>query len=321
MRSADCKILFAVVLVMATLPVGAQPKRSTNHQQANSAQSQSQAAEKPQPVITALTQSEIERIARALKAISTANSTSEKPDYASQNLQAQKGMATNSGLMFRVALADTIITFFGILLVAGTLVAAWISAREAGRAAKEAKRQADVAEDSATKLERPHLFIENPRIMSRTQGRLHPQVGVFWAGGLPGFDAEYDIFNYGRSPAILVSRSATIFIGSELPEEPAVNRNDIFTDPIAVPERGNRKGWHAFWRGSLTDEMIDKLRLGRHVGIKEGLKAYLFVRLVYTSVYGKTDEIGAIWEYLIDIDKFVVPDNELPNYNYRKLGN
>ena len=47
-------------------------------------------------------------------------------------------------------------------------------------------------------------------------------------------------------------------------------------------------------------------------------KAYLFVRLKYESVYGKTDEVGAIWKYLIDINAF--NPVQIENYTYRKLG-
>lgn len=132
--------LALVAVVGFALTVHAKPESGADSRQPNTSQSQRLPAEKTEPVVPALTDSEIERIARALKAIDTRESPSDKPEYASQYLQSQKDMATNSGLMFRVGLADTIITFFGVLLVAGTLVAAWISAREAKRAANAAEK-------------------------------------------------------------------------------------------------------------------------------------------------------------------------------------
>ena len=308
----DCWLpLCAAAGLALAVPVHAQPKGTSDHHQTNAEQSHNQRAEKPEQAIPPVVQSYIERIAGALEAANAHEGSPKKNDYAEDDLQAQKTMADSASRMFWVAVGDTALTLVGIILLGLTLAAAWASARHT-------KRTADAAEGSFTKLERPHLFVESPRLDRNTRMRFNPHIPTHWIGDPPGFEVAYDILNYGRSPAIIKERSATVFIGAELPSIPAVNQNDVFTDLVAIKSEGAREGWTAFYRGNLTDEMIEMLRVAQATPDAHGLRAYLFVRLRYEGVYGKVDEIGAIWEYHIDADVF--DPCEIENYNYRKLG-
>jgi hypothetical protein len=260
------------------------------------------------PAIPVAIQDAIKRIPGALEAANNHPYAAEERQRSKDNLKAEQDTVFWAFMMFLVALLETLVTAAGVFLVWRTLIAS----REA---AGHAKRAADAAENSYTSLERPHLFPEGPRLDPVTVKRIY--AGGTWMEP-PLFRAFFDITNYGRSPAIIRQSSATIFIGESLPENPQIPPGDIFTEslfPIGADK--TKKEWIAFYRGSLTDELIIQLQEGR-TATDMGYKAFLFVQLRYDSVNGKTDSIGLIWEYLIDVRQFV--PRQIPNYSYRILG-
>ena len=257
-----------------------------------------------QPIIPVTVQQDIARIANALEAANTKQQSAKEKQLDEKKLKDQDNMVGLARRMFWLGVFDSMITVIGVILVGWTL--------------HHTKRAADAAQSALTKLERPHLFIESPQVAPDTRIRLQRN-GPTWVGELPFFDVLYNVVNYGRSPAILIERSATAYIGESLPSTPEINPNDIYNDPVVIPANGSRKGWKTFWRAKLTDDIIGRLWLRRSVvGQNDCLRAYLFVRLKYESVAGKVDEIGAIWEYLVDIDAFI-PLQDV-NYAYRHLG-
>jgi hypothetical protein len=315
---AKGSLVAVVLLALTTGHADAQAIRRDGGSYSSSRNGQTKPQADEPPSISAATENDIRRIASALETANQKQPTAEEQDQARRNLAAQEKIADWAPAVFWVALVELLVTAAGVFLIWRTLEASWTSAREAKRTADEAKRQADAAEGAFTKLERPHLFVESPRLEANTEVRLNPKIPTVWIGGPPMFQAEYDIFNYGRSPAIIKERCATIFICKELPPNPIEHPYDVYTDLVAIKADGSRKGWRVFWRGDLTDEVINGLYLTRSGPTDQGLRAYLFVRLRYVSVSGTTDEIGAIWEYLIDIEKFdpVV----IENFSYRRLG-
>lgn len=299
-----------LALCVAALPLAASAETRSVQQaataNANSGKPQKEEAPRGQQnAPLTLNQTDISRLTKAVEGIAASADSPDERKNAHDNLNAQRQMAEAASNTVIVASVEATITLIGVILVGITL---W-----------HTKRAADAAEGTLTKLERPHLFIESPRLAPDTRMRL-TSIRAAWVGGPPGFNVEYDVMNYGRSPAILRQRSATVFIGPVLPKAPAINPNDVYVDAVAIPSEGSRKGWKAFFRGALTDELINSLREARGpaVGTPAGDKVYVFVQIRYESVSGKSDEVGAIWEYLIDIHAFV--PREIENYSYRKLG-
>ena len=248
------------------------------------------------------------------------------------------------------ALSAVFTAFFTGVLFMSTAGLWWVTERTLGQAKADSERQAKdmevslavarqvadattgqtrIAADNAMKLERPHVFVESPRLTDETYLRLYGK--NITSSKTVSFQAEFDTFNYGRSPAIFKERSASIFVvcAGDLPEQPAVNPNDVFVDSVVIPANGSRKGWRTLYRGALDDALIDALQAARapYVGeekFKARTKLYLFVRLRYDGVYSTSDEVGFLWEYLFSPSGSPGPAGgwipcDIPNYSYRKL--
>jgi hypothetical protein len=187
---------------------------------------------------------------------------------------------------------------------------------DATTAANAARKSAEIAEKTLTELERPHLFIENIKLdhdflreWSQLDDEELKKISV---------TARWDIVNYGRSPAIIRQTSSGIYIGKELPSLPLPNPNDIWKQEIPIPQSGARRGFGVFWRYPLTTEIVGELYLGRT--FIEGhipTKLFFFTGVRYESVQGLTDEVGVVWEYLVDIRQWI--PCEMENYTYRRL--
>jgi hypothetical protein len=252
---------------------------------------------------------ELDRIARALEVANNAKQSAEERKLEIDNRDAQAAMARWAEKMFYTAVVELSLTAGGIFLLWRTLNASWAAAREARRAA-------DIAENATNKLERPHLFIESPEIEGSVANRIRLRLMLT---EMPNdFMPTYDIFNYGRSPGIIVERSASVYIGEALPSVPEVNTNDVYTDVDVIPATGSRKGFGTLYHGTLDSALIEKLHFTRNGGEPPNTRCYLFVRLKYESVYGTVDEVGEIWEYLIDLGQFM--RRNIPGYTYRVLG-
>ena len=202
--------------------------------------------------------------------------------------------------------AESWTAFFTAVLTASTILL-WLSTRKSTR----------IAETTLTQLERPHLFIENVR-QDDPRHALRNWFGFDEANLKQGvFTAVYDVVNYGRSPAIIKERYASIYIGSALPDVPTPNRNDVWATEIVMGEGQRRSGFSIFWPGNMTGEILNDLMISRgYDPDRTPTKVFFFAKLRYESVHGTGDEIGVIWEYLIDINQWVPMERE--NYTYRR---
>jgi hypothetical protein len=103
---------------------------------------------------------DIHRLANALEAANSRQRTPADKREAIQNLQVQENMAAYAGRMFWVGVAESIITFVGVVLVGFTLAATRSAASEAKRAADAAMKALDQSEIYARQELRAYLGIE-----------------------------------------------------------------------------------------------------------------------------------------------------------------
>jgi hypothetical protein len=317
-------------LILASV-VNAQPIQKDTLHRPDAQQRHDQPEAKPTPQIPVAVQTDIDRIARALESANTHPNATAEQQYTRDYLQTQKDVVKWARRMFGVALFESLITAVGIALVYFTLKAARTSAAEAKRAADAARdaveqakqttaaaiRQAAVAESQLKDLERPYLFVENVRIGN--------PIPLDWRGASDDFivatriDAFYDLANYGRSPATIKELKGGVYIGPDLPASPNPLARDTWTDEIVVGAQEKRDKFFFFYRGKMDGELIGQLFHGRNYVPEEKLtKCFFFVEIRYESLQGLTEEFGVIYEFLIDINRFVV--RNIPNYTYRRMG-
>ena len=269
----------------------------------------------PRPSIPPGTNGDIKSLATSLAAINARANSPDQRQYNADYLQSQKDMARNAGRMFWVGAIEILITAIGIILVGLTLNAARTSAAEAGKAAKEAKRQADIAEAGL----RPHLFVDNVR--------LREPINANWLALSEGefaskrADVFYDVKNFGRSPAIIKELKGGIYIGTELPVQPTPNPNDIWTDEIVISTDNKERGrdFFFFYRRHFSKELLLDLVQTRSGAEGAETRFFFFVEIKYEGPGGTLDEFGVLWEHLVDIGRWI-PRPEIPNYTYRRLG-
>jgi hypothetical protein len=179
--------------------------------------SASKAQDKPQtdknPITFEAIQHQIEGLTRALVTAIDKPKPTEEETRAKRDLAAQEGMAFWAKLMFFAAGAEAFLTMIGVFLVWRTLLYTKRAVEEAKQttaaaiaANVEAKRQADLAEESFKRLERPYLFI---KIVETFHLRNIGQNEIAWLA--------YTLVNYGKSPAILRSVAIGLQDNPDLP--------------------------------------------------------------------------------------------------------
>lgn len=175
--------------------------------------------EKPSPEQLTPALDKIETAIRDLIAQERAAQGQGPKDEEIRDLKAQERMAFWAKLMFWATTAAVILTLAGIVLIRYTLKYTKIAAghteemltearktTEAGiSTANEARRQADIAEESLRRLERPYLF---PKVVGSDNLTNRSSTQPF---------AKMVLENYGKTPAILRQHSAQIVVSVELP--------------------------------------------------------------------------------------------------------
>jgi hypothetical protein len=127
-----------------------------------------------------------------------------------RDLQAQEEMAEWAFWVF-------VATGAGVLLLGATLYETWKAGKAVATTLAQTKRQADLAEQSFRRLERPYLFI---RILD-TKGLARPPSGNTAM-------LKYTLVNYGKLPAIMKGISVGLLNN---PSFPIRSTNEII-DPV-----------------------------------------------------------------------------------------
>lgn len=304
-------VLAVVGLVLASQG-HASPAQNAHRADTNNAQSQAQPIQATPPSALAAIQSDAERIAKALETENAREGSAKEQQEAENNFKAQRDMATAARRTVLIAASEAFITFVGVLLVGWTLY--------------HTKRAADAAQDVLIKLERPHLFIENVKFSPAGAAPLSKHWFEVPKDELAKaiWEVQYDIVNYGRSPAIIKERAAGIYIGTDFPQIPSPNQNDIWKNEFAIGAGAKRGPFRIFWRGKMTQELLHSFTT--HMIHMEGVvrpDMMFFVGIKYESVQGLKDEIGVLWEYAFGAEQWIQEtwtQEKYPNYTYRRLG-
>jgi hypothetical protein len=307
-------LILIVALAASAANAQAVGHDSRSHKSASQTHANPQA--KPNPGDLSAIKDQIHSIASALESANNKRQTKEEKDSAARNLVAQETLAFWAGCMFWVGLGEIVVTIVGVIFIWLTLNVSWATAKEAKRAADEARRQADVAEAGL----RPHLFVDNVRVREPVNANwLSLSEGEF-ASKRP--DVFYDIKNYGRSPAIIRELKGGIYIGPELPVMPTPNGNDIWTDEMVISTDNKERGreFFFFYRKPFTKTLLHDLVLTRaDFEADPPTRFFFFVQIRYEGPNQSVDEFGVLWEYLVDIGRWL-PRPEIANYTYRRQG-
>lgn len=206
-RSYWLSVFAAFGIALATA-VSAQPVGDNTGGQPRADQADQQPKADASPLRLDAIERELARIARSAEAQNNEADAKKKEEREESDLKAQWQMARWAENAFYVAVGALVLTIVGVFLIWRTLVhthTAAVAARDmvtegekattaALEATKEAKRQADFAEESFRRIERPYLFV---KITETLQIRnVAPQ-------GFAGL--SYTLANYGKTPAILRS--------------------------------------------------------------------------------------------------------------------
>jgi hypothetical protein len=256
--------LCAAIGLALTVSVHAQPKGGADHQQPNTAQSQTQSSEKLQPFgpvitepfIAPATQDDIKRAANALEAANAREDSPQKAQVTADYFQSQKDMAAWAGRMFWVGLFDAALTLLVVILLAFTL--------------HHTRRAADAAEKNV--------------------GAGRAQVRAY----LTCMDSKYQIVgnvglwcwpafkNTGKSPAKEVVADATL----EILGKKTVYRSGLQSTIISnIPSDMSDNGMFAF--PDIGEEYIQRIKDGQSFSV-EG-------QVQWTDVFGAVE----VWPFTL----------------------
>ncbi len=256
-RSYWLPVIAVVGLALAS-SVGANPIAAHDHLNGNASQSQQQVAAKYQGVAQPsppIAETDIERLASALKAANANPYASAEQKRASEYLQTQRDMVKWAGRMFWVGLVEAAITFLGVILVGFTLNhtkraadAANVSAKHARRSANAAWKSVKVTREIGQKQIRAYLSCEGATFTVQDQWlECHPLIK-----------------NYGQSPAskikLVMSVSLRdIEIRPMVPEKVTILESAEFVGYCAPIPAGCEGRAFLFWQPPTLKFEIKKL--------------------------------------------------------------
>jgi hypothetical protein len=191
----------SIGLILATV---ANAQSVHHHARSNGSTTHSHQATSPPPVIPLDVQNTIRRIADALESANEQKNPADEQRYNGRYLQSQEQLARWAKWTFFVACFESLVAAIVVVLVWLILKAARNSATEARMAAKETKRQADIAQQMFASLEMPYVypialryFVQNGHIDTHAPG----QRSYTFTSADGGVCIAAKVKNYGRAPA------------------------------------------------------------------------------------------------------------------------
>jgi hypothetical protein len=245
--------ILAVVGLVLAAGADAQQASKTHGSQPSAAKSQPAPQQQPQPSVPPSLQHSLDRIGTALESANNKQTPQDETDRAKQDLAAQLRMADDADAMFHVGLAETVITFIGVLLVLGTLIYTRDAARDAKCSAnaaenslEEARRAANATVGAERDRIRPHqIFLNDGGVPDQTPNQM-----------LQLDNITLRFRNGGRSAANIVAISVNRTLTEFLPDEPVYGR----ARPIAPAEQhiGANEPWEfTSWGINRTESLIE----------------------------------------------------------------
>jgi hypothetical protein len=191
-------------------------------------------------------------------------------------------------LMLIVAAVQLGLFWYQLRLIRVSLDEAKTAATAAADAAKASGRQADAAEQSLAKIERPYLFIFDASKLSIEE----------WTDELEGEGANlvvtYSVANYGKIPAIIEDLQAGLGVFSE-PLDPLNVDYDhpLEISPILAPgETRHEIRQDIAWFGFGTDEGANIVpRFEKHESL------FLWIIIAYRGPFSGGHKTSVCWRY------------------------
>jgi hypothetical protein len=154
-----------IVIVGLAIAAGANAQSVIKPNIGTSSAAQSHAAQQTESnsAISSPLQDGLNRIGSALETANNQKPLREETERAKQDLDAQLRMARSADRMFWVGLTETVITFFGVMLVLATLLYTKKAADAANAAVVEARKATEVSRDIGQAQIRAYLSCEDSR--------------------------------------------------------------------------------------------------------------------------------------------------------------
>jgi hypothetical protein len=287
--------------------------------------------EQPKPDNTPLTleaiQREIARVAGAIEAQKDDEEAKRKEAREISDVEAQEAMARWAENLFLTTLATIILTAVGVFLIWRTLIhtrVAAVAARDmvekarkttvaAVQANAEAKRHADLAEQSFARLERPYIYIYG---VSRFEHDFESATNC----------VKYTVANFGKTPATITIMAAGISTFHDGPTDPLIvdyrddPGHDIISRPV-LPPGDVREGIrvdtpHGVEMSGLIQSASGAIEGWQNLSPKlaAGEYAFVWIRLQYRGPFGDGYMTGACWRYDKQTNRLVQWGDERYNY-------
>lgn len=184
-------VLIGVAFLCVALPANAQPNGVSKNagSQSNSVKTQTKPLQDAPPLLPLAVQKAIERIPSVLEATNANKPSAKEEDRAERNVRAQEQLAAWGPWMFRLGVAEIILTAIGVWLLYNTL-------REAKNTSRDSAAQAKIAHQTYISSNRPKLRMRLLRIEK-------PEIGK-------PIKVQYEVVNIGGTKAKIVSNEITM---------------------------------------------------------------------------------------------------------------
>ena len=296
----------AIFCVSLSVNVLAQPVGDDPASQPGSAQGQPQAKSDNTPLILDAIKSDIERIGRATEALKDESDPKQKEEREKHDLVAQQDMAFWAKALFWSTCASVFLTLVGLAMIfrawiytkraSESAVAMVIEGKEATKAAletaAEAKRQADLFEQSFKRLDRPYVFFEVVETTGlRSEREEHPFL-------------TYQLVNRGKLPAVIRSVSIGLLDGPQFPLTVLANKDTrhfvvAAGDALLMPQKL-----------TVSD------RRGKQYAGREGAKLVVYGQIEYDDPTGAHHTDSFCMRGMTDAKHFALEGGD--EYNSRK---
>lgn len=325
LHNAAIRGCVTALLVLAS-PAFSQTVSDDTVSQARTDKAKDQPRPDQSPLILESIQRAVERGATALESQTDQASAKKKEEREASDLDAQWVQAKWAKYVNWAAWTQAFFTFVGLVLILGTLkytkdaaesaramvVEGENATKAALEAAREAKRQADLAEKSFQTIQRPYVY-------------------VYGVTEIAPFDASkrlpYVVANHGQTPAIIRHAFAKLSTGDE-PDRPweIIEHHPLRVKPILDSREARRcfdEGYGLEDSGALM--VVFQSDSGEVTSIlpkiPAGKKLFFRVHIKYDgpgthSPTGfRSFETSACWYYHPDINQFVLYGGDEYNYN------
>jgi hypothetical protein len=205
-----------------------------------------------------------------------------------------------------VGLAQLFLFLWQLRLIRESLTDAKEAAQAGTTAATAASRQALVAEESLTKLERPYLFVFNVSALKTEEIEQGQEDDGYY------LTVTYSVANYGKIPAIIKHIQVGFSVDIVPIVPPLVGyHHELVTSPILAPNELRKEIAETLrWTGGVQNDEYQSL-----YPVLENTELFFWVILNYRGPFTDEHETRACWRYDLDTNRFV---GSLTDFSWEK---